>query len=97
MPSGSMRTRILILCTLACGLASIAARNACAQTTLEVPGPANQYQPYVPPRQAPPPPQPAPYAPDNGDTIQQLPQLPRPAPAQPQPALPPPPPVNLAP
>jgi hypothetical protein len=90
-------SRIFILCILACGLASIVARTAGAQTTLEVPGPANQYQPYVPPRQAPPPPQPPPYAPDNGDTIQLLPQLSRPAPAQPQPAPPPPPPVNVAP
>jgi hypothetical protein len=94
-----MRTRIVVLCALACGLASIANRTARAQTTLEVPGPANQYQPYIPPHQAPPPAQPQPYAPDNGDTIQLLPQLSRPAPAQPPPPPPaqPPPPVNVAP
>ncbi|MGA7869793.1 MAG: hypothetical protein WCA22_02740 [Candidatus Binatus sp.] len=90
-----MRIRFFIVCALACVLTSIANRSARAQTTLEVPGPANQYQPYVPPRQAPPPS--APYEPDNGDTIQLLPQLSRPAPAQPQPVPPPPPPVNAAP
>jgi len=88
-----MRTRILILSALACGLTAIAIRSARAQTTLEVPGPTNQYQPYIPSRQAPPP-----YQPDNGDTIQLLPQLTRPAPVQPQPVAPPaPPPVNAAP
>ncbi len=93
-----MRTRILTF-ALACALALTANRFARAQTSLEVPGPAQQNQPYLHPRQAPPP---APYAPDNGDTIQLLPQLaqPAPAPVQPQPAMPPapaPPPVNVAP
>ena len=93
-----MRIRVLILCALAWGLASIGIRSARAQTTLEVPGPANQNQPYVPPRQSPPPITWAPSGADNGDTIQLLPQeLWRPAPAQPQPAPPPPPAVNVAP
>ncbi|MGA6973530.1 MAG: hypothetical protein WBY93_18030, partial [Candidatus Binatus sp.] len=87
-----MRARIFILCLLAAALIVFANQPARAQTGLEVPGPANQNQPYIPPRQAPPPS--APYAPDNGDTIQMLPQLTQPAPAQPQPA---PPPVNVAP
>ena len=92
-----MRTRVLIAFTLACGLASIGIRSARAQTTLEVPGPANQNQPYMPPRTAPPPITWAPSGADNGDTIQLLPQeLWRPAPAQPQPG-PPPVPVNVAP
>ncbi len=94
-----MRTRILI-CALACALASIANRSARAQTILEVPGPAQQGQPHLPSRQAPPPASP-PYAPDNGDTIQLLPQLawPAPAPAQPQAVAPPAPapPMNVAP
>src|SRR5208337_3273181 len=45
----AMRIRILIFCALASGLASIGTRSACAQTTLEVPGPAQQNQPYIPP------------------------------------------------
>lgn len=99
-PSSSMRRRTLSLCALVCGLALFANQSVRAQTTLEVPGPSNQAQPYVPPRQAPPPAQPAPYAPDNGDTVQLLPQLSMPAPApQPQyvPPPAPPPPVNVAP
>ncbi|MGA6974522.1 MAG: hypothetical protein WBY93_23040, partial [Candidatus Binatus sp.] len=87
-----MRARIFILCLLAGGLMVFANQPARAQTGLDVPGPANQNQPYIPPRQGPPPS--APYAPDNGDTIQLLPQLTQPAPAQPQPV---PPPVNVAP
>ncbi|MGB9382660.1 hypothetical protein [Candidatus Binatus sp.] len=77
-----MRTRIFILCCVICVLGSIGIRTACAQTSLEVPGPANQNQPYVPPRPAPPPV----YQPDNGDTIQLLPQLTHPAPTPPPPA-----------
>src|SRR5208282_1313664 len=94
-----MRTRILILCALACGLAWIGIRSARAQTTLEVPGPAQQNQPYIPPRPAPPPKSWAPSGADNGDTIQLLPQelwRPAPAPLQPVPS-PPPAPVNVAP
>jgi hypothetical protein len=94
-PSCSMRTSVFIVCAIAFGLAAPGDRSAGAQTTLEVPGPANQNQPYNPPRQPPPS---VPYAPDNGDTIQLLPQLSRPAPAQPQPQFVPPPPiVNTAP
>jgi hypothetical protein len=83
-----MRTRILIFCLVAGGLAAIADPFVRAQSNLQVPGPNNQYQQQY----APPPAQPPPYAPDNGDTIQLLPQLTRPAP---QPA--PMPPVNTAP
>jgi hypothetical protein len=86
-----MRTRLLIFCVLVSGVISIADQPARAQTGLDVPGPANQNQPYMPPRQPPPS---APYAPDNGDTVQLLPQLTQPAPAQPQPMAPP---VNVAP
>ena len=89
-----MRTRILILCTLICGLASIANRSARAQSTLEVQEPSNQYQPYVPPRQAPPQIRIAPSDGEGGNTIQLLPGWNQP-PAQPQPV--PPPPVNVAP
>lgn len=64
-------------------------RDARAQSTLEVPGPAQQNQPYIPPRQAPPPWPTTPEGSDNGNTIQLLPpQLFAP---QPQPAAPPPP------
>lgn len=93
-PSCSMLTRILIFCALICGLASVGIQSVRAQTTLEVPGPTNQYQPYVPPRQAPPVIRLAPSGGDNGDTIQLLPQYSNPPPAQPQPM---PPPVNVAP
>jgi hypothetical protein len=97
-----MRSRIFIAFMFACGLASIGIRSARAQTTLEVPGPANQNQPYAPPRPAPPPVTWAPSGSDNGDAIQLLPpQWWMPAPAQPQSAAPPPPPpappVNVAP
>jgi hypothetical protein len=93
-----MRTRILIACTLILGLSSPALRNARAQSTLEVPGPSNQYQPYVPPRQAPPI-RIAPSGGDEGKTIQLLPGWNQPS-AQPQAAQPPPPPpshLNVAP
>ena len=85
-----MRTRILILCTLLCGQASIATRAARAQHA-GVPGPSNQNQPYVPP--------PIRLAPSNGDGGRQhdstAAEMEQP-PAQPQPA-PPPPPMNVAP
>ena len=52
-------------------------RDARAQSTLEVPGPAQQNQPYIPPRQAPPPYWNSPAGSDNpnpnGNTIQLLP------------------------
>lgn len=88
-----MRTRIIILCVLAGGLISLGDRWASAQTNLAVPGPADQNQPYIPPHQAQQPSS-APYAPDNGDTVQLLPQLAEPAPAQPRPEAPA---VNVAP
>jgi hypothetical protein len=90
-----MLTRILILCALICGLAPIGMQAARAQSSLEVPGPSNQYQPYVPPPQPPPPLiRLAPSGSDNGDTIQLLPQYSNPPPPQPQPA---PAPINVAP
>ena len=94
-----MRTRIFILCCLICGVGSIGVRAARAQTTLQVPGPANQNQPYVPP--APPPLiRLAPSGGDSGNTIQLLPGWNQ-SPAQPQAAATPPPPppahVNVAP
>ena len=88
--AASMRTRIFILCCLICGLGTIGVRAARAQSKLEVPGPANQNQPYVPPA-SPPLIRLAPSGGDNGNTIQLLPQLNQP-PAQPQPAATPPPP-----
>jgi hypothetical protein len=88
-----MRTRIFIMCALACGLASIGSLTAGAQTTLEVPGPAQQNQPYVPPSQ-PPLIRLAPSNGDGGNTIQLLPNWN--APAQPQPPAPAPP-INVAP
>lgn len=94
-----MHIRIVIICALICGLASIGVQSARAQSSLEVPGPSNQYQPYVPPQQAPPPViRLAPSGGDSGNTIQLLPGWNQP-PAQPQPAPPPPtrPPVNVAP
>jgi hypothetical protein len=94
-----MHTRIVIICALICGLASIGIQSVCAQSSLEVPGPSNQYQPYVPPQQAPPPViRLAPSGGDSGNTIQLLPGWNQP-PQQPQPAPPPPvrPPVNVAP
>jgi hypothetical protein len=87
-PKCSMRTRIVILCALACVLTAIANRSASAQSTLEVPGPANQNQPYVPPPQPPPLIRLAPSNGDSGPTIQLLPQYLNPAPAQPQPLAP---------
>ncbi len=94
-----MRSRILILFALACALASSGTRSARAQATLEVPGPAQQNQPNIPPRPAPPAATWAPSGADNGDSIQLLPQeLWKPAPAPLPPAQSPPhPPVNAAP
>jgi len=94
-----MITRILILCALICGLSSIGIQSALAQSSLEVPGPANQNQPYVPPSQ-PPLIRVAPSGGDNGDgnTIQLLPNWANLLTAQPRAtAQPPPPPVNVAP
>ena len=96
-----MHIRIVIICALICGLASVGIRAARAQSSLEVPGPANQYQPYAPPQQAPPPIiRLAPSGGDNGDgggTIQLLPGWNQP-PQQPQPApAPVRPPMNVAP
>jgi hypothetical protein len=70
-------------------------RDARAQSTLEVPGPAQQNQPYIPPRQAPPPYWNSPAGSDNpnpnGNTIQLLPPgLFNMQPSRPQPAASPP-------
>jgi hypothetical protein len=66
---------VVAFLTLLLGLIATSAHNARAQSTLEVPGPAQQNQPYVPPRQAPPPQWNSPAASDhgNGNTIQLLP------------------------
>jgi hypothetical protein len=95
-----MHKRIVILCALIFGLGSIGIQSARAQSSLEVPGPANQNQPYAPPTQ----PQPplirvAPSGGDNGDgnTIQLLPNWANLLTAQPRPAPTPPPSVNVAP
>ena len=71
-------------------LVATSPRDARAQSTLEVPGPAQQNQPYVPPRQAPPPWPTTPEGSDtgNGNVIQLLP--PQWFQPQPQPAAPPP-------
>lgn len=55
------------------GLVATFGHDARAQSTLEVPGPSQQNQPYVPPRQAPPPWPTTPQGSDNGDTTQLLP------------------------
>src|ERR1700722_11024537 len=93
-----MHIRIVIICVLMFGLDPIG--SARAQSSLEVPGPSNQYQPYVPPQQAPPPViRLAPSGGDGGNTIQLLPGWNQP-PQQTQPAPPPPPvrpPMNVAP
>jgi hypothetical protein len=94
-----MRIRVFIVCAIAFGLAAAGDRSVGAQTTLEVPGPANQNQPYIPPPQAPPPIiRLAPSGGDSGNTIQLLPGWNQP-PAQPQAAATPPPApiVNVAP
>lgn len=92
-----MRKRIVILCALGCALASVSIRSARAQTTLGVPGPAQQNQPYIPP--APPPITRAPSDTDHDDSIQLLPPgLWQPAPTPAQPIAPrPPASVNAAP
>src|SRR6267154_4491148 len=86
--------RIAVSTFLAISVGTVATfgRDARAQSTLEVPGPAQQNQPYIPPRQAPPPYWNSPAGSDNpnGNTIQLLPPglfNMRPA----QPAAPPPP------
>ncbi|MGC2759366.1 hypothetical protein [Candidatus Binatus sp.] len=85
-----MLTRILIFCAVLGGLVSIGVRAARAQSSLEVPGPSNQYQPYIPPQQATPPViRLAPSDGDSGNTIQLLPGWNQPA--QPQAAATPPP------
>jgi hypothetical protein len=79
-------------------LVATSPRDARAQSTLEVPGPAQQNQPYIPPRQAPPPWPTTPEGSDtgNGNTIQLLPpqffqpQPQPPPPQQAQPSVPPP-------
>ena len=102
-PSCSMHIRIVIICALICGLALIGIHSARAQSSLEVPGPSNKYQPYVPPQQAPPPmirlaPSGGDNGGDGGGTIQLLPGWNQP-PQQPQPAPAPAvrPPLNVAP
>ena len=96
-----MRTRVFIVCAIACAVASLGDRFAGAQSTMEVPGPNNQNQPNIPPQQPPPPIiRLAPSGGDSGNTIQLLPGWNQP-PAQQQPATTPPPPsaplVNVAP
>lgn len=93
--SHQMRTHIVLsiaviaFSVVMLGLVATPEREARAQSTLEVPGPAQQNQPYIPPRQAPPPWWTTLGGSDNGDTIQLIPpQLFMP----PQPASPPPPP-----
>src|SRR5258708_11786956 len=86
-----MRVPVLI-CAVACGLALIGLRSARAQSTMELPGPSNQNQPYNPPRQPPPMIRLAPSGGDNGDggnTIQLWPGWNQ-SPAQPQAAATPP-------
>jgi hypothetical protein len=81
---------LVALSTAMLALVATPAPNARAQSTLEVPGPAQQNQPYIPPRQVPPPWPTTPEGSDvgNGNTIQLLPpQFFQP---QPQPAPPPP-------
>ena len=98
-----MRTRTVVICVLALTLAWVGLRTARAQSTLEVPSPSNQNQPYVPPPPRMPAIRIAPAGGDNGDggnTIQLLPGWNQP-PAQPQAAATPPPPppshMNVAP
>src|SRR6266481_718533 len=86
---------VIIFLAISAGVVAMPGRDARAQSTLEVPGPAQQNQPNIPPRQAPPPYSNSPAGSDNpnpnGNTIQLLPPglfNMRPA----QPAAPPPPP-----
>src|SRR5258708_32487013 len=94
-----MRTKIVFsiitFLAIVAGTVVTPGRDARAQSTLEVPGPAQQNQPYIPPRQAPPPYWNSPAGSDNpnpnGNTIQLLPPgLFNMQPSQPQPAAPPP-------
>jgi hypothetical protein len=76
--------------------------SARAQSTMEVPAPAQQNQPYVPPRQAPPPWPTTPEGSDtgNGNVIQLLPPglfAPQPQPSAPPPQASAPPPAYMAP
>src|SRR5216684_1156249 len=80
---------VIAFLALGFGLIATPANIARAQSTLEVPGPAQQNQPYAPPRQAPPPQWNSPGASDNpnGNTIQLLPPgwfMPPAQPAAPQ-------------
>src|SRR5712692_8895727 len=101
--SDQMRTHIVLsiavitLSAIVLGLVAAPERDARAQSTLEVPGPAQQNQPYIPPREAPPPWWTTPGGSDNGDTIQLLPPqwfMPQPQAAAPTPPSPRP---NVAP
>ena len=99
-----MRTHIVLsiavitFLTIIAGTVVTPGGDARAQSTLEVPGPAQQNQPYIPPRQAPPPWPTTPEGSDtgNGNTIQLLPpqffqpQPQQPPPEQAQPSVPPP-------
>jgi hypothetical protein len=80
---------VLTFSAIVAGTVATPMRDARAQSTLEVPGPAQQNQPYIPPRQAPPPNWNSAAGSDNpnGNTIQLLPPglFTRPA----QPAAPP--------
>jgi hypothetical protein len=93
-----MRTRTFAICALACLLAGFLVGIARTQTTLEVPGPSNQNQPYNPPPPSMPTIRLAPSNGDTGNTIQLLPGWNQ-SPAQPQAAATPPPPAhyNVAP
>ena len=87
-----LRIAVITFLAIIVGTVATFGRDARAQSTLEVPGPAQQNQPYIPPRQAPPPYWNSPAGSDNpnGNTIQLLPPglfNMRPA----QPAAPPPP------
>src|SRR6202158_6494493 len=80
---------VLTFSAIVAGTLATPIRDARAKSTLEVPGPAQQNQPYIPPRQAPPPNWNSAAGSDNpnGNTIQLLPPglFMRPA----QPAAPP--------
>ena len=91
-------TLSIALVAFSVAMLALAATPARAQSTLEVPGPAQQNQPYIPPRQAPPPWPTTPEGSDTGpgNTIQLLPpqflqpQPQAPPPQQAQPSAPPP-------
>jgi len=86
---------VVTFLAIVAGIVATPASDARAQSTLEVPGPAQQNQPYIPPRQAPPPNWNSAAGSDNpnGNTIQLLPpglfmQPAKPAAPQPPPARP---------